>query len=64
MIAELVIPSGGAYFEGHFPGRPILPGILELKLIVDLLKRELEITAPLQKSSSRGFVNSCCREIA
>ncbi|MEO8626698.1 MAG: hypothetical protein ABI612_01155 [Betaproteobacteria bacterium] len=49
MIAELVIPSGGAYFEGHFPGRPILPGILELKLIVDVLQRELEITAPLQK---------------
>jgi 3-hydroxymyristoyl/3-hydroxydecanoyl-(acyl carrier protein) dehydratase len=46
---ELVIPSGGAYFEGHFPGRPILPGILELKLIVDLLKSELEIAAPLQR---------------
>ena len=33
------VPSGGAYFEGHFPGRPILPGVAELTLILDALAR-------------------------
>ncbi len=31
------VPAGGAWFEGHFPGRPILPGVAELALAADAL---------------------------
>ena len=40
MIATIDVPADGAYFEGHFPGRPILPGVAELALAVDALARE------------------------
>jgi 3-hydroxyacyl-[acyl-carrier-protein] dehydratase len=40
MNATIEVPSGGAWFEGHFPGRPILPGVAELALILDALGRE------------------------
>lgn len=39
MIATIEVPSSGAWFEGHFPGRPILPGVAELALAVDALAR-------------------------
>lgn len=33
------VPADGAYFEGHFPGRPILPGVAELALVLAALER-------------------------
>jgi len=38
--ATLAIPPDGPLFEGHFPGRPILPGISELVLIARALAPE------------------------
>jgi predicted hotdog family 3-hydroxylacyl-ACP dehydratase len=35
MIAPLDVPGG--YFEGHFPGRPILPAVAELALVARAL---------------------------
>ena len=40
MNATIEVPCGGAWFEGHFPGRPILPGVAELTLVLDALARE------------------------
>ncbi len=37
MKARIAIPLRAAYFEGHFPGRPILPGVVELLLVVQAL---------------------------
>ena len=37
MNATIAVPAGGPLFEGHFPGRPILPGIAELVLIARAL---------------------------
>jgi len=36
----LAIPAGGPLFEGHFPGRPILPGISELVLLAHAIAPE------------------------
>lgn len=37
MNAAIAVPAAGALFEGHFPGRPILPGIAELALVAEAL---------------------------
>jgi 3-hydroxymyristoyl/3-hydroxydecanoyl-(acyl carrier protein) dehydratase len=36
----IAIPADGPLFEGHFPGRPILPGIAELVLVAAALAEE------------------------
>jgi predicted hotdog family 3-hydroxylacyl-ACP dehydratase len=45
MKATLAIPAGGALFAGHFPGRPILPGVALLALVADALGRALPLRA-------------------
>ena len=51
MNATIEVPAGGAYFEGHFPGRPILPGVAELTLTLDALTREARRPVCLQRIS-------------
>ena len=48
MSTMIDVPSGGAYFEGHFPGRPILPGVAQLALILEALAREARRPVPIQ----------------
>lgn len=33
---KLHLPPGLRYFEGHFPGCPLLPGVVQVKWAVDL----------------------------
>lgn len=40
MIVGIAVPAAGPLFEGHFPGRPILPGIAELVLVARALAPE------------------------
>ena len=40
MSTMIDVPCGSAYFEGHFPGRLILPGVAQLALILEALARE------------------------
>lgn len=37
MNVAIAVPADGPLFEGHFPGRPILPGIAELVLVAAAL---------------------------
>jgi predicted hotdog family 3-hydroxylacyl-ACP dehydratase len=53
MIATISVPATAGYFEGHFPGRPILPGVVELVLLLEALARETGNPAPLREI---GFV--------
>lgn len=45
------IPSAAAYFEGHFPGRPILPGVVEVALALKALAHESSDKLSLQAIS-------------
>jgi 3-hydroxyacyl-[acyl-carrier-protein] dehydratase len=38
--ATIVIPADGPWFEGHFPGKPLLPGVTELALAIAALRQE------------------------
>ncbi|MFH0976910.1 MAG: hypothetical protein V1874_14100 [Spirochaetota bacterium] len=42
--ANAVVPADSPWFSGHFPGQPILPGIAELSIVFDLLKKNHNIT--------------------
>ncbi len=46
--ATIAIPADGPWFEGHFPGRPILPGVAELTLAIAALKQETGKPLPLR----------------
>jgi 3-hydroxymyristoyl/3-hydroxydecanoyl-(acyl carrier protein) dehydratase len=48
MNATIEVPSAGAWFEGHFPGHPILPGVAELALVMDALARKAGHPVSLQ----------------
>ncbi|MBW1636545.1 MAG: hypothetical protein JRJ68_09760 [Deltaproteobacteria bacterium] len=37
MSASVTTPGDSPWFSGHFPGDPILPGIAQLKMVVDLI---------------------------
>ena len=39
-MAQIVIAPDAPYLRGHFPGRPIVPGVVELLLLVEHLSRE------------------------
>ena len=46
--ATLAIPADGPWFEGHFPGRPILPGVAELALAITALREKTGRPLPLR----------------
>ena len=38
MNVDIAVPSSADFFEGHFPGRPILPGVTQLVLVLETLQ--------------------------
>ena len=39
-MGQIVVAPDAPYLRGHFPGRPIVPGVVELLLLVEHLSRE------------------------
>jgi len=41
VTALVDVPEASRWFDGHFPGEPILPGIAQLALVMAVLKKAL-----------------------
>jgi 3-hydroxyacyl-[acyl-carrier-protein] dehydratase len=39
IVAEIQAPPDSPWFSGHFPGQPILPGIAQLGMVFDAIRR-------------------------
>lgn len=47
MKASITLAADAPYFAGHFPGRPILPGVVELAMMVETAMRVSARDAPV-----------------
>src|ERR1700728_3553122 len=65
IVVEAQVPQHSTIFEGHFPGYPIMPGVLLLEsmaqtsgwLLVALMKFErMPFLAAVKEAKMRGFV--------
>jgi 3-hydroxymyristoyl/3-hydroxydecanoyl-(acyl carrier protein) dehydratase len=55
ITAQARIAADCVWFEGHFPGMPILPGVAQLTLVKDLLNRALERSVTVRGVSRVRF---------
>jgi 3-hydroxyacyl-[acyl-carrier-protein] dehydratase len=37
ITAQIQVPANAIWFDGHFPDEPILPGVAQLSMVVDLI---------------------------
>jgi len=49
------VPAELACFAGHFPGRPLLPGVLQLAWVVRLAQQELGVAQPVAAVEALKF---------
>ena len=40
---DIVVPDDLSYFEGHFPGAPVVPGVVQIKWAIELARGVLGI---------------------
>jgi 3-hydroxyacyl-[acyl-carrier-protein] dehydratase len=70
IAAECRVPEASPVFEGHFPGHPILPGVLMIEtmaqtggwLVMGLLEyRKMAFLAAVKEAKMRSFVTPGAR---
>ena len=42
MTRQVSVPADSIWYQGHFPGDPLLPGIAQLDLVLETIRREQE----------------------
>jgi 3-hydroxymyristoyl/3-hydroxydecanoyl-(acyl carrier protein) dehydratase len=52
IVSRASIPDYSPWFSGHFPGEPIVPGIAELSIVFDVIKKLYQETGSRIKITS------------
>jgi len=40
--AEIQVPGDSHWFDGHFPGEPVLPGLAQISMVFDVIQKASE----------------------
>lgn len=55
--ADIVLNPGHEIYKGHFPGQPILPGVLQLQLVQEILSEAMHKNLRLKSSLNIKFLS-------
>ncbi len=53
--ADFEVPGESIWFDGHFPGKPVLPGVAQLAFVMDVLEQTLGKTVSVAGVSRVRF---------
>lgn len=56
IITELQINKEHDIFNGHFPGRPVTPGVILMQLFKEEVERQVKSSLRLQKATNVKFI--------
>jgi 3-hydroxymyristoyl/3-hydroxydecanoyl-(acyl carrier protein) dehydratase len=57
VILEFSVPDSSDYFDGHFPGYPILPAVAQIYIIMQFASRYFGISSELSIIKRTKFTN-------
>jgi 3-hydroxymyristoyl/3-hydroxydecanoyl-(acyl carrier protein) dehydratase len=40
--ADIQVPAESPWFDGHFPGEPVLPGLAQISMVFDVIQKASE----------------------
>jgi len=56
ITATFTLQENDPVFSGHFPEQPVLPGVLQMRLVADVIGRSLQKKALLKEASVIKFL--------
>jgi 3-hydroxyacyl-[acyl-carrier-protein] dehydratase len=56
LITEVTINASNTIFDGHFPGNPITPGVVQIQLVKEILEKHYDKTLSLDSIGRCKFL--------
>lgn len=53
---RFIVPETNGYFEGHFPGCPILPGVVQVGWAIEFARRHIPFSARFRSLAAVKFM--------